>query len=205
LVTCFDFLSLLHTASAGASVLEHILKLWSKNGPATGRCPTGTGMDGRVILLVAVIVGELFAWGDVPQRDNPDGPAGQLHYTVGLARMIDVAGFVAEDLPVDIIALIELKNIDIPLAQAFVAFGFGNLLASVLDDAGTACDRLRRKEAFPGNTGFADPEQRLHGILACVLAGGRARLCHRHIAEDTYCDAAPRKGKDGTRSSLFLP
>jgi hypothetical protein len=69
-------------------------------------------MDGRVIQLVAVIVRELFAWGDVPPRDNPDGPAGQLHYTVGIARMIDVAGCVAEDLPVNIIALIELKDTD---------------------------------------------------------------------------------------------
>jgi hypothetical protein len=90
-------------------------------------------------------------------------------------RLLLVAGY--DDLPVNIIVLIELKNIDIPLCQAFVAFGFGNLLASVLDDAGAAFDRLRRKEALACNRGCADPEQRLHGILACVLAGGRARLC----------------------------
>src|SRR5215213_6059023 len=97
------------------SLLDHILILWSENGPTTGRSTTGTGMSGRVIQLVAVIVGELFAWGDVAQRDNPDSPGGQLHATVGVTRMIDVARFVAAYLPVDIIAGIQLKDIVIAL------------------------------------------------------------------------------------------
>ena len=101
---------------------------------------------------------------------------GPLHDTVGITGMIDVAGFIAVCLPVNIIAVIELKDIVIPLAQASVAFGFGNLLTCVLYDPGAACDMLRCKEAFACNIGFADPEQRRHGILAFVLAWGRARL-----------------------------
>jgi hypothetical protein len=90
-------------------------------------------------------------------------------------------GFVAEDFPVNILALIELKNIVIPLAQAFVTFGFGNLLACVWDDPGAARDRVRRKKASACNTGFADPEQHLHRIRASMLAGRRKRWLPRHI------------------------
>jgi hypothetical protein len=68
---------------------------------------------GSVIQLVAVIVGELFAWGDVLQRDNPDGPGGQVGGAVGVTGMIDVAGGVAARLPVDIIAVIEVNTSDI--------------------------------------------------------------------------------------------
>src|SRR4030095_2911406 len=118
-----------------------------KNVPATVFSTAGTGICGSIIKLVAVIVGEFCACGDVPQRDNPDGTGGQLRATVGLTRMIDVAGFIAECLPVNIIALVELKDIVIPLAQAFVTFCFGNLLARILDDASASCDRFGRKEA----------------------------------------------------------
>ena len=92
---------------------DHVLIPGSDHGPATGLRPAGTGVCGSVIQLVAVIVGELFAWGDVPQRDNPDGPGGQVGGAVGVTGMIDVAGGVAARLPVDIIAVIEVKEIDI--------------------------------------------------------------------------------------------
>src|SRR3954451_16379707 len=97
------------------SLLDHILILWSENGPTTVRSTTGTGMSGRVIQLVAVIVGELFAWGDVTQRDNPHGTGGQLHGTVRVTRMINVTCFLSACFPVDIRAGIELKDIVVAL------------------------------------------------------------------------------------------
>ena len=98
--------------STGASVLDHVLIWWSKNGPATGRRPTGTGMDGRVIQLVAVIVGQLLPCPDIPTGDNPDGAARLLHVTVWVTRMVDVAGLVPVGLCVNVIALIQRKDID---------------------------------------------------------------------------------------------
>jgi galactokinase len=54
-VTCFDPLTLLQTASTSASLLDYFLRLWSKNGPATGLHTTGTGMGGSIIQLVVVM------------------------------------------------------------------------------------------------------------------------------------------------------
>jgi hypothetical protein len=110
--------------------------------------------------------------------------------------MVDVTGSVAADLPVNIIVPIELKNIVIPLGQAFFAFGFGNLLARVLDDPSAACDMLRRKEASACNTGGPNPEQHLHGIFTCTPDGSRERLLHWHIVDDdAYCDTMSQKGR----------
>jgi hypothetical protein len=47
-------------------LLDDFLILWRQNEPATGLCTTGTGMGGSVIQLIAVIIGEFFAWRDVP-------------------------------------------------------------------------------------------------------------------------------------------
>lgn len=114
-------------------------------------------MDGRVIQLVAVIVGQLLPCPDIPTGDNPDGAARLLHVTVRVTGMIDVAGFVSEGLPVNVIALIQRKDIDIPFCQAFVAFGFGDLPAGVLDDASTLFDGLGGKESPTGNRGCSNP------------------------------------------------
>jgi len=71
--------------------------------------------------------------------------------------MVDVAGFVSEGLPVNVIALIQRKDIDIPFCQAFVAFCFGDLLAGVLDDASALFDGLGGKESPACNRGCSNP------------------------------------------------
>jgi hypothetical protein len=77
--------------------------------------------------------------------------------TVGVTGMVDVAGLVSLCLCVNVITLIERKDIDIALYQALVAFHFGNLLACVLDDASAAFDRLGGKESPSRYSRFPHP------------------------------------------------
>jgi len=66
--------------------------------------------------------------------------------------MVDVPRFVLQSLPVNIVAVIESKNVRIALGESLGTFGFGNLGADVLKDPCAFLDILRRKEALARNT-----------------------------------------------------
>lgn len=65
--------------------------------------------------------------------------------------MIDVAGGVAEGLPINVILSTEGKDIDIPLLYALVTFSFGNPLPYVSDNPGIFFDILGGKKSFACN------------------------------------------------------
>ena len=134
-----------------------LLILRSEHISATVLNATGARMWGRLSQLVAVIVGQLLPCPDIPTGDNPDGAARLLHVTVRVTGMVDVAGLVPVCLCVNVIALIERKDIDIPFCQAFVAFCFGDLLACVLDDASALFDGLGGKESPASNRRCPNP------------------------------------------------
>jgi hypothetical protein len=92
------------------------------------RGPADTGMRVFLIQLIAVVVGQFIACGDIPVGHNPNGAGRDLYRAIRVARMVDVPGFIAEELPVDIPAGVERKNVDIASGKAFRAFFFGNLL-----------------------------------------------------------------------------
>jgi hypothetical protein len=89
-----------------------LLILQSEHIPATVLNATGARMWGRLSQLVAVIVGQLLPCLDIPTGDNPDGAARLLHMTIGVTGMVDVAGCVSVCLGVNVIALIQRKDID---------------------------------------------------------------------------------------------
>ena len=71
-----------------------------------------------ILRSIAVIVGQLLAWGDVAESDNPDGAAGGYGVTIRLARMVDKAGRVRTRLAINIIAVVERKDVGIAVGEA---------------------------------------------------------------------------------------
>ena len=90
---------------------------------------------GAAILLgsIAVIVVQFLPCCDIASGDNPDRALGNVDLTVRIAGMIDVASPILERLPIDIVAVIEGKNVGIAPSQALEAFVFGNLRTDILE------------------------------------------------------------------------
>ena len=63
--------------------------------------------------IVTIIVAEFLAFFDIPRRDNPDGAPGDFRGAVRIAGMIDVARPILQRLAIDIVAVIEGKNVGI--------------------------------------------------------------------------------------------
>jgi len=93
-----------------------------------------------------VIVGELFAASDVAGRDDPYATADGFGAAVGRAGVIDETGDVVGVATVDVVALVEIPDVNAAIASggkagetlffATVGFGFGDFFADVFDDAG---------------------------------------------------------------------
>ena len=79
--------------------------------------PTATGKVAITvrIILIAVIVGQFFPVSDIPEGHYPDCAGSDVDFTIGITGVVDRAGGVPEDLAINIIAVIESKNIDIAL------------------------------------------------------------------------------------------
>ena len=58
-----------------------------------------------------IVIAEFFAFFDVSFGNNPDGALGDQDVTVRVTGVVDIAGFIFEGLAVDIVAIIEFKNI----------------------------------------------------------------------------------------------
>ncbi len=95
--------------------LDHSPILLREDESATVLGATGTGLFHLGIKLVAIIKGQLLAGFDVPQRHNPDGTGGRVDFTIRIAGMVDIAGFIAEHLAVDVPVVVEGKNVRIAL------------------------------------------------------------------------------------------
>jgi len=107
--------------------------------------------------LIPVIEGQLFPSVEIAEGDNPDGAGGEFRVTVRITGMIDVAGGVVADLPIDVILPVEGKDIDIAPGNPCGTRAFRNPLAHVLDNPRAVWDRVRREQSFPGNTGLPHP------------------------------------------------
>src|ERR1051325_4618007 len=124
---------------------------------ALGRA-TLAGVEQQVLLgvaalvVVGVIVRQLLARRNGPQRVNPDLAAADLRFAVGVAGMIDEDRFVSPDRAVDHLPLVqdEEKRVVAPhrvLLIPAIGLGIRDLLASVLDDPRSFRDILNREGA----------------------------------------------------------
>jgi hypothetical protein len=109
-----------------------------------------------VLDIVAVIVTEFFACLYTPQGDNPDRVGGRINFAVRITGVIDITGEVGERLPIDVIALIQFKDVSVPSRGSLGTFGFGNLFTCISNNTGAFPDLLSRKESLPVNARWAN-------------------------------------------------
>src|SRR5215831_7129028 len=112
-----------------------------------------------------VIVAEFLTFLNIAFGDNPNGAFGDQHFTVGVAGVVDRAGFVLQGLAVDIVAIIEFKNVLIVLIEAFGGFFLGNLSTNVLNNPRAFFDILGGKQSFACNARRANPDANFHSSL----------------------------------------
>jgi len=101
--------------------------------------------------------------------NNPDCTFSDYDFAIWVTRVIDVASFILQGLAVNIIAVIEVKDILVSLTQAFNRFFLGNSLTEVLNNPGALLNRLGSKESFAGNAGCPNPNSNLHALLTSPL------------------------------------
>src|SRR4051812_7950743 len=74
-----------------------------------------TAAHDQPLAVGVVVIGELFAFADLPRRANPDDAVLDVDITIGPARVIDEARVVAADRRIDDRALRERKTPDVTL------------------------------------------------------------------------------------------
>ncbi len=79
--------------------------------------------------------------------------------------MVDIAGGVPADLAINIIAIVERKNIDVALRSSPGTFVFRNLLSDISENPSPWLDLLRGKETETSNRGCTHPDTHLHRIV----------------------------------------
>ena len=78
-----------------------------------------------------IVITQLLTCLNVPERHNPDGALGHDGFAVRLTRMVNVARGILQRLAIDIVAVVERKNIGIPLGESLGTCCFGNFLTDV--------------------------------------------------------------------------
>lgn len=97
---------------------------------------------------IPVIVAEFLAFLNIALGNNPDRAFRYQDVTIRVARMVDVAGFVLGGLAINIVAVIEIKNVGVALRDSPQAFGFGNPRPDVLNNPRPFFDLLGGKQSF---------------------------------------------------------
>jgi hypothetical protein len=93
------------------------------------RSPTMAGTLLEAPQAQTIIVGELFARLDAAQGIEPNAPAHDHGLTVRRTTVIEEAGRIPRHAPVDIIVLVEGKEVGIALLELRQPFGLGDLRA----------------------------------------------------------------------------
>ena len=114
------------------------------------------------------VIAEFFAFLNIAFGNNPDGALGAQNVTVGVTGVVDVAGFVLQGFPINIIAVVEGENVLIALVEAFGGFVLGNSLPDVLNNPRAFFDILSGEESFACDARRTDPDPNFHTALSLV-------------------------------------
>jgi len=94
-------------------LLQAVPILGTKDITTTMLCAAMAGTVCIAFVLITVIIGEFVSCLDILDRHNPDGVAKLFRLAVWITRMIDIACSVLASIPINGIALIQSKDIDI--------------------------------------------------------------------------------------------
>jgi hypothetical protein len=136
------------------------------------------------MIRIAVIVGQFFPVSDISEGHQPDRAGRLCDFTVRITGMVAIACRVPKDRAINIVAVIEGKNVDIALGKAPGTFGFGNLFPDVGENASSLFDILGGKEPEPSNTRLMHPDPHLHGSLTALVL--YPRPVNKGISYDHY-------------------
>lgn len=116
----------------------------------------------------AVIVGKFLAASDIAIGDDPHATANGFGAAVGCAGMIDEPGDVAGLAAIDVMARVQIPDVNTTIAAGFetgetqllaaVGFGFGDFLPDVFDDASALGDIDASVSAAAVNGGAANDQ-----------------------------------------------
>src|SRR5262249_6929070 len=84
---------------------------------------------------------------------------------VGITGMVDVARRILQRLAINVVAVIDGKNVDVAVRDSAGAFVEGNLLPDVSKDPRPFLDSLRGKQSLSGNTGRTHTYLNFHSLL----------------------------------------
>src|SRR5207247_9680729 len=101
-----------------------------------------------------------------------DGPCGHCDFAVRSTGVVDIAGGIAEDLAVDIVVVIQFKDVWVPCRGSLGSLCFGNLLSDIRYNPGPFFDILSRKESVSVNASWTNTRQNHHSFPP------RAKLKH---------------------------
>lgn len=87
-----------------------------------------------MIEVVAVVIGQFLPGLDVAPGGNPDAAADDVDFAVRIAAVIDESSRIPADTAVDVVVVVERKDIDVLLLQFRLGFGLGKLRPDILDD-----------------------------------------------------------------------
>src|SRR4029453_8705323 len=79
-----------------------------------------------------------------------------VNFAVRITGVIDIAGEIGKRLAIDVIALIQFKDVGVSRRGPLGTFGFGNLITQILDNSGAFPDLLGRKESLSVNGRWAN-------------------------------------------------
>src|SRR4029453_1166698 len=79
-----------------------------------------------------------------------------MNFAVRITGVIDIAGEIGERLAIDVIALIQFKDVGVSRRGPLGTFGFGNLVTQILDNPGAFLNLLGRKESLSVNGRWAN-------------------------------------------------
>jgi hypothetical protein len=126
------------------------IPIWRcKNTSTTVLSAARTGMRILLIQCIAVLGGQGLACGDSPPGHQPHGASREMHRTMRVAGMVDVAGCILERHPVDIPAGVEGQERVMASGKALRAFFLGHFLPPVWENLGVLGIFCAVKSPFP--------------------------------------------------------
>ena len=144
-------------APAVASLIFPVHLLAEPFGPALGalpgfrprarRAPASHGLDECFDIIAAVMVRDLVAGLDVPDRPDLDHVLDEIDFGIRPARMIDVTRGIAAGCPIDGPACVDLEKV---ARIEIIGRLCRNLPASVANDELPFSDRHAREQPEPG-------------------------------------------------------
>src|SRR5690348_7448662 len=86
--------------------------LFGNDPPNATVRPAAARMVFKFIKVISVVITQLFPFGNVPQRCDPNPPADHICFTIWVAGMVNIFGCIIADVAVDVMPVVEFEDIN---------------------------------------------------------------------------------------------